>query len=207
MLDPVLFTAFLTTTVLIVATPGPSCAFAAAQAVRHGTRAALVTVAGDALGSALHIGIAVAGLATLTRLSDMILPFLQIAGGLFILWMAVQSFRSTAVPSNTAHSTRVSFWAGFFACVTNPKAIVFFVALFPSFISPAHSILVQSLLYGAIFILLDALSIVAYALLALHAVRRTTGRWLNVNMLSGLGLAGVGLVMVVKGYRALPSQT
>ena len=191
-----------------MATPGPSVAFASAQAVRFGPRAALVTVAGDALGTLVHILVAVGSLSVLVTLSAMVLPFLQILGGLFILYMAYRAFSDAKQPSPKPRKSSVkeTFWAGFFACVTNPKAIVFFVALFPAFISPDHSILMQSLIYGAVFIVLDAFSIVAYALLAMYAVRRATARWLNVESLSGLGLLGVGVAMIIKGTRAIPTQ-
>lgn len=202
-----LYAAFLSTTLLFVFVPGPSVAFASAQAVRHGARAALVTVAGDALGSAVHIAIVVLGLATLMSLSEIVLPILQIAGGLFIIGMGLRALRPAPKGAPApAVNHRVSFWAGFFACVTNPKAIVFFVAFFPTFISPDHPVLLQSLVLGVTFILLDAASILAYALLALHAVRRVTHRWLSVERLSAMGLLGVGAGMVIKGYRAIPSN-
>lgn len=207
-MDFLLFVAFVTTTLLFVATPGPSVAFASAKAVKHGTRAAVVTVAGDALGTVVHIVIAVGSLSALMALSQLVLPFLQIVGGAFILFMAYRSFRDARHPDTSAMRTsrKATFWAGFFACVTNPKAIVFFVALFPAFISPDHSVILQSLIYGTVFIILDALSILAYALLAMHAVNRTASRWVSVDFLSGLGLVGVGVAMIVKGYRAIPSE-
>lgn len=207
-MDFLLFAAFLTTTLLFVAVPGPSVAFASAQAVKHGGRAALVTVAGDALGTMVHIIVAVGSLTALMALSALVLPFLQIVGGLFIVYMAYRSFRDAHQPAATQLKTsgRATFWAGFFACVTNPKAIVFFVALFPAFISPEHSVVLQSLIYGVIFITLDAVSILAYALLAMYAVKRTTSRWVNVDILSGIGLFGVGVAMIFKGYRAIPSN-
>ncbi|WP_371224594.1 LysE family translocator [Roseovarius sp. 2305UL8-3] len=207
-MDYLLFLAFLTTTLLFVAKPGPSVAFATAQAVRHGPCAAVITTAGDALGTVVHIIIAVGSLSALMALSEIVLPFLQIAGGVFILGMAYRSFRDARRASDTPVKAvgKATFWAGFFACVTNPKAIVFFVALFPAFISPDHSIILQSLIYGAVFVVLDAVSILGYALLTMHAVRRTTSRWVNVDILSGLGLSGVGVAMIVKGYRAIPSN-
>ncbi len=207
-MDPVLFVAFFTTTLLFVLVPGPSVAFATAQALRHGSRAAYVAVAGDALGTLVHIVVAVAGLTALVSLSELILPFLQIAGGLYILIMAWAAFRHMGKPValTPARSTRATFWAGFFACVTNPKAIVFFVALFPAFISPVHNILLQGAVYGLVFIVLDAISILAYALLTAATVKRTSARWLNADLLSGLGLSGVGIAMIVKGYRAIPSS-
>jgi threonine/homoserine/homoserine lactone efflux protein len=207
-MDPILFTAYLTTTLVFLAVPGPSVAFATAQAIRHGPRAAYIAVAGDALGTMVHITVAVVGLTALVALSETVLPFLQIIGGLFILWMAGSAFKNIGKPIRNvvAPSDRTTFWAGFFACVTNPKAIVFFVALFPAFISPDHNVFFQGAVYGIIFILLDATSILAYALLTSAAVRRTTSRWLNAELLSGLGLTGVGIGMVIKGYRSIPSN-
>ncbi|WP_156788451.1 LysE family translocator [Roseobacter sp. CCS2] len=207
-MDPVLFLAFLTTTLMFVAVPGPSVAFATAQALRSGPRAAYIAVAGDALGTMVHVAVAVGGLTVLIALSERILPILQIAGGCFILFMAWQSFRHVVHPTGAAplKSDAGTFWAGFFACVTNPKAIVFFVALFPAFISPQHNVLWQGVVYGVVFIMLDAISILAYALLTRAAVRRAASRWLNVDVLSGLGLTGVGVAMIVKGYRAIPSN-
>ena len=205
-MDYLLFIAFLTTAIVFLAAPGPSVAFAMAQALQHGPRAAVVAVAGDALGTVVHISVATAGLTALVSLSTLVLPFLQIAGGFFIMGMAWQSLRRIRRPVDVTpvRTDQATFWAGFFACVTNPKAIVFFVALFPAFISPNHDVLVQSVVYGAIFLALDAISILGYALLATWAVNKTTSRLVNVDVLSALGLSGVGLAMIVKGYRELP---
>lgn len=83
---------------------------------------------------------------------------------------------------------------------------MFFVALFPAFISPDHNLVVQSAIYGAVFIVFDALSILGYALLAMHTIKRTASRWINVDILSGIGLFGVGVAMVIKGYKEIPSN-
>jgi len=143
-MDPVLFLSFLTATLIIVISPGPSCALAASQAVKHGPRAAMLSVVGDGLGSIVHILIAVISLNVLINAASVILPYLQIGGGMFILYLAYQAF--FASDHGSAHpvkAARNAFLGGFFACVTNPKAIVFFVALFPGFISPEHSIAVR----------------------------------------------------------------
>jgi len=205
-MDITLLIAFITTTLFFVATPGPSVAFATAQALRHGSRGACITVAGDALGTVVHITVAASSLTILIALSDLILPPLQIAGGIFILYMAYKSYKSAGLGGPVRASEKATFWAGFFACVSNPKAIVFFVALFPAFISTEHSILLQTVIYGAIFLILDAVSILAYALLTMHTVRRASSRWFKAEILSSLGLSGVGVAMIIKGYRALPND-
>ena len=89
-MDPILFLSFLTATLIIVISPGPSCALAASQAVKHGPRAAMLSVFGDALGSLVHILIAVVSLNVLINAASVILPYLQIGGGLFILYLAYQ---------------------------------------------------------------------------------------------------------------------
>lgn len=209
-MDTLLFISFLTATLLIVVTPGPSVALASSQAIRFGPRAAAVTVAGDALGSVVHILIAVASLQTLIAMSEIILPYLQIAGGFFILFLAWQSLRSSGTveraPSHVSTVPRATFFAGFFACVTNPKAIVFFLALFPGFISPEHSIAVQSLIYGAIFVGLDAVFIFGYALIAMYAFQKTLSGRFSIERLSAMGLFGVGALLIFKGYKELPSN-
>lgn len=207
-MDPVLFVAYLTTTAVFLVAPGPSAAFAAAQALRHGPRAAILTVAGDALGTVVHIVVALAGLSWLIGLSETVLPTLQVLGGCFVLFLAIQAFHNARNPQEIQPAVRdsVTFWAGFFTCVTNPKAIVFFVALFPAFINPDLNVLVQGAVYGAIFLVLDALSLISYALAAHYAVKRSGKHLLNVDVLGGLGLAGVGLGMVIKGWRSMPSS-
>lgn len=207
-MDYLLFSAFLATTLVFLAIPGPSVAFASSQAVKYGHRAAVVTVAGDALGTLVHIIVAVGSLTALMKVSTLVLPFLQIIGGIFIVYMAFRSFKDAHRPVTAFVKTspKATFWAGFFTCVVNPKAIVFFAALFPAFISPDHNLILQSMVYGAVFITLDAVSILGYALLAMYTVKRTTSRWANVDILSGFGLFGVGVAMIVKGYRAIPAN-
>jgi hypothetical protein len=64
----------------------------------------------------------------------------------------------------------------------------------------------QSLIYGLIFVVLDAASIIGYALLALQAFRSPVGRRISVATLSGVGLFGVGSLLIYKGYKALSPQ-
>lgn len=206
-MDPILFASFILATLVIVVTPGPGVALASSQAVKLGKRAAMLTVLGDALGCVVLILIALAGLNVIVGVAEVVLPYLQIAGGLFILYLAYQSFFAKPDDSGAQVLTagRSAFLSGFFACVTNPKAIVFFMALFPGFISPDLSIAFQSLVYGAIFILLDGAFLLGYAMLAFYVVRSRFTPRINIDRVGGLGLFGVGALLVFKGYRELPT--
>jgi len=205
-MDITLFLAFLAATMVIVVTPGPAVALASSQAVKYGPRAAFASTLGDALGSAVHITVAVASLQALLGLASQVLPALQILGGIYILFLAYQSFTTAA----TAHDTpipqggyRTAFIGGFFSCVTNPKAIIFFAALFPGFIAPELNVITQSLIYGVVFVLLDASFIMGYAMLARRASQSRIANGINIDRLSAFGFLGVGLLLIVKGYKEL----
>lgn len=203
-MDSTLFLAFMAATLAIIITPGPSCALASSQALKYGPKAALVTVMGDALGSVVHIVIAVISLQALLSVAGQILPVLQVLGGMYILYLAYKSFTDpphVAVGAGQMRGYGHAFLSGFFACVSNPKAIVFFAALFPGFIAPDLNVVFQSLVYGAIFVILDAASIIGYAMLAVMAANSRFGQRININKLSGFGLFGVGVLLIFKGVR------
>lgn len=217
-MDLSLFLSFLAATFIIVVTPGSTVALASSRAVKSGLRAAFVTVLGDALGTATQIVIAVLGLQILVGLASQILPYMQIAGGLYILFLGYQSITETrpktnlenqqdmalnADPKARKKETRGYFWAGFFVCISNPKSIIFFIALFPGFISQELNVMFQSLVYGVVFILLDAMFIMGYSILAIKTFNSSKGASLNIKIVSGVGLSLVGILLIWNGFSVL----
>lgn len=205
-MNTTLFISFLAATLVIAATPGPSVALASSQAIHHGRKAALVATLGDALGTVVHIVVAVLGLEILIRSAASVLPALQVVGGGYIVFLAVRGLTApgAADTGNLAKPTlRSAFLSGFLACVSNPKAIVFFIALFPGFIDPTHDVVLQSTLYGATFVVVDGAFILGYALLAHTLARSRTGSRYNMEKIGSFGLMVVGLWLAARGILAL----
>lgn len=205
-MNTALFLGFLAATFVIAVSPGPSVALASSQAVRHGPKAAIIATLGDAFGTVVHILVAVLSLEVLIRSAASILPWLQIVGGVYILYLGLRSLRDAKANDETVKPTvyRSAFLSGFLACVSNPKAIVFFAALFPGFIDPKLSVALQSTLYGATFVLIDGAFILGYALIAHRAANSRLGHHFDMDRLSGVGLIAVALLLVVRGFLALP---
>lgn len=206
-MDLSLFLSFLFATMVIVVTPGSTVALASSKAVKFGPNAAFITVLGDALGTATQIVIAVLGLQILVSVAKDILPYMQIIGGLYILYLGFQSYielddhsedEAFIKEQNKAKSGH--FWAGYLVCVSNPKSIIFFIALFPGFISQEYNILFQSVVYGVIFVLLDAMFIMGYSLLAIRAFKSKMASSMSVSKVSGIGLMIVGALLCWNGY-------
>lgn len=203
-MNEILFLSFLAATFVILIAPGPSCALATSQALRYGPRAALLTVTGDAIGSVVHIVVATVGLQFLIGIASSVLPWLQVAGGGYILYLAYQSFQAAAEThtgeGKASDGTFEALFSGFIACVSNPKAIIFFAALFPGFIDPDYNVLLQSVVYGLIFITLDVLSILGYAMSAVFIFKSSGFKKMNYNTFSAIGMSLIGVFLMAKGF-------
>lgn len=201
-MNEVLFLGFLAATAVIMITPGPSVALVTSHAIKYGPRVATLTLIGDALGTVVHIIIATIGLQVLIAAADFVLPWMQLLGGLYLLYLSWQSIQDSRTPEEhrSLRAENVSaLISGFIACVSNPKAIIFFMALFPGFIDPDLNILFQSTIYGVTFVLLDGLSIVLYAAGTVYLLKLRALKRLNHEILSAAGMGAIGVFLVAKG--------
>lgn len=140
---------------LAVASPGPDFAIVLRQSLVHGRRAALWTSIGVGTGISLHIAYALLGIGLLLMGSATAFTVLKYAGAAYLAWIGVQALRSrprtaptegaTANPASAASPTdRAAFVTGFLTNALNPKATLFFLALFPVAVSPTTPKLVQA---------------------------------------------------------------
>ncbi|HEX3788346.1 MAG TPA: LysE family translocator, partial [Pseudonocardiaceae bacterium] len=147
--------AFLVTCVLIVVAPGPSFAVMVNQTLRHGRPAGLATVAGNTTALTFWASASALGLTALIRTSEIAFLALKIAGAAYLCWLGVQTLlRSRAkasievdqetaeTPEPRPRSIVAAYRAGLLTNLTNPKAAILYLALFPQFL-PAHSGLVD----------------------------------------------------------------
>jgi homoserine/homoserine lactone efflux protein len=171
MIDPELFAAFGVATTILILMPGPIVTLVVANAVAHGPRTGLATVAGASLGNALLIASGAAGLTAVLALVVPVFEWVRWGGALYLIWLGLKSwravFRASAPPALGPDAGRRGvFWHGLLVAVTNPKTILFYAALFPQFVSPSlpagPQIAAMSVTMLGIAVLSDSL----YALLA-----------------------------------------
>jgi threonine/homoserine/homoserine lactone efflux protein len=99
-------------------------------------------------------------LATLFVHAPLIYNLVRIAGALYLLWLAVTSFRSSQsgpgqlLPANATSRPARVFVRALVNNLANPKVIVFFVSYLPQFVDPARGhVTTQFLVLGALFLL------------------------------------------------------
>ncbi|MFD2206821.1 LysE family translocator [Kiloniella antarctica] len=129
--------------------PGPAVFLALSNTIKYGGKATIWSAAGNAIGLMI-IGLASAvGLGALMATSAMAFTVLKFIGAGYLIWLGIKTWRdkSTMVQNNGSDSAPKKyklFSTALFVSVTNPKAIVVILALFPPFISPEGNALLQA---------------------------------------------------------------
>ncbi|QYX57647.1 LysE family translocator [Roseovarius sp. SCSIO 43702] len=121
--------------VVAAASPGPAVAMLLGIATGQGRAPALVASAGIATGSVLlNLG-TLAGVGLILAQAAWAMAVLRVIGGAYLLWLAWGAFRKAMRPPSitvapvAARGASRHFLAGFLLQVTNPKAIVFWIAI------------------------------------------------------------------------------
>ena len=185
-------------------TPGPAVLLAISNSVAHGPRRALICSLGNALGLFLVSGIAMAGMGILLATSAAAFTVLKLAGAGYLIYLGIRQWSSRTSSFGSANIALASttrrrlFGQGITLALTNPKAILFFSALFPQFLTPGAPLLLQFVILTASFSLCALLSHTFYALLA-HTLRShwaKPSRALMFNRISGgiFIILGLGLL-------------
>lgn len=159
---------YAATVLALMSTPGPSQLLMLSNSGAHGLRKALATAAGDLSANALQMLAAGMGLAAAIAASGFALAILKWAGVVYLIWLGVRMIRNAApddpdVMGRRRDMSPGSLWRqGFLTSATNPKAVVFFAALFPQFISAQHAFWPQFLILSITYIIMDGLFLSAY---------------------------------------------
>lgn len=141
---------FCVACVALSATPGPNMLLLVSRTLAQGRAAGFVTLAGTSSGFALHAMAAALGLSALLAAVPLAFEVVKWAGALYLLWLAIVTWRSSDVSESAVNAPRVEraamYRQGLLTAVLNPKVAVFQLALFPQFVDPARgSVLAQSL--------------------------------------------------------------
>lgn len=197
--------AFFAAAWLISLSPGPGAVSCMASGQRYGYPRAFWNILGLQLGVLFLVAICAAGLGALLAASQSVFAATKWLGVLYLIWLGVQQWRSTAAPVNIASGAQQAPWSmvlsAFLINASNPKGILFMLAVLPQFIDPQAAQWPQYALCAATLLFTDVLVMSAYTLLAARALRAlrepTHVRWLN----RGFGALFVAAGILLAGLR------
>jgi len=165
--------AFVIAGTIIAISPGSGAILSMSHGLAYGLKKASATVLGLQLGLVLVLLIAGAGVGSLLLASAPAFTVVKVVGALYLIWLGISQWRARAeaggVPTAglAAHPTfgrRVM--TGFLTNATNPKGIIFMVAVLPQFIAQDAPVLPQLAILGVTMVTIDTTVMHGYALLA-----------------------------------------
>lgn len=198
---------FVTTVFFLSATPGPNMLLALSHGIRFGARKAVATGIGTIIALTLLMIVSVTGLGALLAASETAFQVVKWCGVAYLLVLGVKTWRApgpvdvSSVETEAAAPAPTPAWKlgaqAFFVCFSNPKAIVFFVALFPQFLDTSAPMAPQVAVLGLTFGICEFLWIMTYATGGgrLVPVLKRAGFGRLVNRLSGGMLIGAGALL------------
>jgi homoserine/homoserine lactone efflux protein len=133
--------AFLFVSLFVTFTPGPAVLLAVSNSIGVGPARAMISSLGNAVGLLLVSTAATAGLGVVLQTSATAFLVLKLLGAGYLVYLGIRQWRNGgamfAEPSSTQARAGTSAWRlfgnGLTVALTNPKAILFFTALFPQF--------------------------------------------------------------------------
>ncbi len=159
---------FVGTVLILAITPGPSVLLATANSMKYGKGKTIGTILGDLSANLCQIILASIGLAAIVVSSGELFQVIKWCGVAYLIYMGITKILTKpkielAAGEQASRSFGKLYLEGFLMSAANPKAIVFFAALFPLFIQQTSPILPQITVLAITFLAIDGLSLLIYA--------------------------------------------
>lgn len=189
---------------VLTASPGPSSLLCMTKGVSAGWKVGAYTALGSLTAITSILTLSFTGLGVIIASSELFFNLVKWVGAGYLIYLGVKSFTSnntqfdkplpiTAEPSHFASH----FISGFIVGASNPKAILFFTALFPQFINPSHGLFFQYVVFAVTFVVLELSWLLFYAYLGSKSSNWVfaSGRAKMFNRLTGGVFIGAGALL------------
>jgi len=197
---------YLTTVLVATAIPGPAMLLALGHGMRYGVRRSFAAILGVTVVSVAQAGASLAGLGAILMASQDLFHVIKWCGAAYLIYVGVMTWRSAGREAARGTGAAFSDGAGFgrrftqglLVALSNPKAIIFFAALYPQFIRLETASAGNFALLLAAVVVINVLCMGMYALggkrivvfFANERVRRYYPRFLGATFIGfGVGLA------------------
>ena len=212
-MDLHIWLAYLAAAWLIALSPGSGAVLAMSHGLAYGVRGASATVLGLQIGLAFILLVAGAGVGAVLVASAGAFMVVKLLGAAYLLWLGFKQWRAPVTLDDGGAQAgppvmrlRQRVLTGALTNATNPKGIVFMVAVLPQFIDPKRPLLLQLLILLVTTLAVDTVVMHGYALLAsrLRALLRSARARRTQNRVFGGVLMGMGasLLMVDRAVKA-----
>ncbi len=161
---------------ILTASPGPSSLLCMTKGVQSGFKLSIFTALGSLTAITGILTLSFTGLGVIIASSEVVFNVIKWTGAAYLIFLGWKSLRSSQqdydqLPSQQSDSKVVKesivshYVSGFIVGASNPKAILFFTALFPQFIDPSLALLPQFAVFALTFAVMELSWLLVYAYL------------------------------------------
>lgn len=204
--------AYLLVASLTIASPGPGVILSISNSLKYGLSGAVPGIAGVVCGMFILSLVSATSVGALLASSVTAFAIAKSIGALYLLYLGIKMLRSASIKfrNDPGHSqsrqpgSAARFKEGLVLTFSNPKPILFFIALFPQFINVAAPYIMQFLFLSITFCILVFLIHSVYAVFAyaIKAKIMSAGGFTIINKIGGLCFLGfAGLIFYTTEFR------
>ncbi|HEV7145895.1 MAG TPA: LysE family transporter [Pedococcus sp.] len=189
--------------VLISLTPGAGAINTMANSIGAGWARSIWGILGQQLALLVHVAVVAAGVGVLVAESPLLFNVIRYAGAAYLVLLGVRQLRARPKPVDEDAAAdqaqpRAMFRQGVLVNLTNPKAVVFFLAFTPQFIRPDRPLASQYAVLAATVVVVDVLVmwfVFAVAARGLRRLTRSESGQRRLNRIFGGLFVGVGALL------------
>ncbi len=202
---------FFIAVVLLCFSPGPGALSSMSAGMKYGWRRGMWNCMGMQTSIILNSTIIALGLGAILMASSTAFDVMKWCGALYLMWLGIQKFREEPVPfEEIAARTEFKdttakgiFLQGFLVSQTNPKGLIFLLAVLPQFVDPAQPVAMQYVILTMTLVAVDIVAMGCYTAFAARVLTMLKDpnhiRWTNRGIGSLFVVAGGALAVFKRG--------
>jgi threonine/homoserine/homoserine lactone efflux protein len=157
---------------ILIFSPGPSALLCVSDGLKYGNKKTIPTILGGAVAALVLMSISAAGLGAILVASETLFFAIKLIGAFYLIYLGWITWKEGGLNIQTSeshddHLSNYSFFSllkkGFMVGISNPKDLIFFIALFPSFMNAALPQTEQYMVLACTWFILDCTSMFMYA--------------------------------------------
>ena len=199
---------YLLAVLILTASPGPSSLLCMTKGVQSGFKLSIFTALGSLTAITGILTLSFTGLGVIIASSELVFNIIKWTGAAYLIYLGWKSLRSSqqdydklsnqkADSQSVKESAAKHYVSGFIVGASNPKAILFFTALFPQFIDPSIALLPQFAVFALTFAVMELSWLLVYAYLGAKSSNWlfAKGRAKVFNRVTGGVVIGAGALL------------
>jgi threonine/homoserine/homoserine lactone efflux protein len=194
--------AFAAAFFLLALSPGPGLAAILSRSLSSGLMAGLAVTAGLVIGDAIFLGAAMIGLSAIATAMGPLFAIVKYAGAAYLIWLGVQALRSANAPplefqAQALGALRKDAALGLMVTLGNPKPILFYGALLPTFLDLSNATIRDFAVMMTVVVTVSFAVYCGYMLMIERARRliASTRTVKRLNQVTGVMLIGSGVAI------------